>query len=107
MRLLISTTIGTLILLCSIWYLAAPNGELKLALDSSIQNDPGMAKIAGRLYNNADTHLDEAQAYHAAMSFLEEDSGATITVPPSEGPGGFGLTDILTRFQPNGTVDVG
>ena len=88
------------------WYLAAPRGELRLALDSSVQADAAESKVAAALFQLADSQVDDAQEYHARMSFRDPGgAGQLVAMPPTESPGGHTLQKLITSFIVQTSVD--
>lgn len=88
------------------WWLAAPRGELRLALESSIQADPDEASVAAKLFQLADSEVDNAQGYHERLSFAPDTGqGALVPMPPTESPGGHTLQKIVTSFLIETSLD--
>lgn len=94
----------TTVLLVVVWYLAAPKGELRLAIDPSVQVDEDKARVAFSIFQTADTAIDDAQLHHARLSFRDSQD-LPISVPSPASPGGNKLADFLTELVVETSAD--
>jgi hypothetical protein len=86
------------------WWIAKPRGELRLALDTSVQGDPEKTRVAAALFQLADSQVDEAGGHHARLSFEPVDA-PLVSMPPTESPGGHTLQNLITSFVIETAVD--
>ncbi len=88
------------------WLLAAPRGELRLALDSSVQNEQEKARVAAQLFRLTDSQVDEAQRYHSRLSLRDHNAARPLVpMPPTETPGGHSLQSLITSFLVETSID--
>ena len=92
------------------WFLAAPKGELRLALDPSIrgQTTDGRDKteLAAELFQQADSLVDEAQEFHERVSLVDPNSPVPLlAMPPTQAPADMGYKSLITSFVIETSID--
>ena len=85
------------------WYLAAPRGELRLAVPPSFDgdklNDTSKTAVAADLFTRVESLVDEVQEDHEWLSLTDANQPEPLVrMPPRERPGGHTLQKLITGF---------
>jgi len=99
-----SPIVVLVLLLAMVWLLAAPRGELRLALDQRFQPGSDDTKLAFSLFRAADSAVTSAQHLHERVSLLSSGAHQLLAMPPTAGPGTMGLGNFLTSFVINSKI---